>query len=90
LLATIAKMSSEEQIDCRSKAAAIKMAVATNGVERETWVRMALLWHALRRDETLASLRGAFPAAGSHKHAITIERPQLRDWELIRPHAPAC
>ena len=43
-------MSSDGKIDYRGQAmAAMKMAVAANGVERLKWIRVAQAWHDLGR-----------------------------------------
>jgi hypothetical protein len=48
-------MDHDQPFDCRREAeAAMKMAAAASGLERQQWVRVAQVWHALdRKDKTL-------------------------------------
>ncbi len=54
LLCYACGMDEDEPFDCRRKAeAAMKMAAAASGPERQQWVQVARIWHALdRKGET--------------------------------------
>ena len=44
-------MIEEDRFDCRQQAeAAMRMAIAESGHDREIWLRVALLWQALLGD----------------------------------------
>jgi hypothetical protein len=53
-------MNDNEPFDCRREAeAAMRMAAAASAPERQQWVQLAQVWHALDRKDNTAVVRTA-------------------------------
>jgi hypothetical protein len=53
-------MDYDEPFDCQKEAeAAMKMAAAASGLERQQWLQVARVWHDLDRKDKMSALTAA-------------------------------